>query len=351
MDYNIFSDSNTIELSQLNLEEFISFLKDYNEEEFLFKNLHQVEKLIDQQFFFSIDTRNESFNKLQNKLKLLEDLVRIIEWKLENNRTIKAKDTIWYKERIETLKIKIDSYKLFYEQRTSRNLTTNIFEISDFNTKKWMHFLWKDKEKKTLDFKTFFEKLKKLEINQNLLYGGIAYSSFIIILIISYFKINQYTKIELWYFLICFLIVIWIHTLTYRKGLKYKKFKEILVNTYRFSSISQRLFYINENEDPNTNKIDKQKELVEYYDKHLEKEQNRQVKYWYAKKLFILLIIESFLLFAVFWLLIYKLNIDDITKIANILKRVFWLTLGQIIWMIIIIVKYLFKDNEKINNK
>lgn len=345
--YNIFSESNggRVDFETLDLNWFIDFLNSYNEYSTIFwGNLTSLEKLIDSQFFFSIDTSNDSFNELQERLVLLDKILWIIEIKLDQS-SLKSQNITNNKQKLKDLGIKIDSYKLFYEQRTSRNLATNIAQISDFNTKEWLLLLWNENK---LKIKEIWTNLENLEFNKKILFHTLLYILLFIFLIILYFKIDNLIgkDIDLWYFFLAFLLIMIFHIFGYQRKLKYDKFKEILVNTYRFSSISQWLFYINENSNSEKDKIEKQKELVEYYDKHLEKEQNRQVKYWYAKKLFILLVIESILLFAVFWYLINKLSIDDLNKISDLLKWIFGLTLWQIVWMVLLIVKYLFKDTN-----
>jgi hypothetical protein len=311
-----------------------------NTETTVFQHLDNIEKLVDEQFFYWIDTSNNAFDDLSEKINKLESIALLLIDKISSRKNLHKKDE--YIKKLDNLKIKINSYNGFYEQRTSRNLITNISKISKLDTKNGI-LLLKNWKKTSLDIKLLFKNIINFKINIYLILYTILFFIFLILFNSDFLNLN-FINIS-W----IYLFFIFIGILLYIKKIKYKDYKKILVNTYRFSSISQRLFYINENTDSKLDKVEKQKDLVKYYDEHLEKEENREVKYWYAKKLFIILVLESILLFWTFWFLIYEYrdNIDEINKISDILKWVFWLTLAQIVWMVLIIVKYLFKDNKE----
>lgn len=116
-------------------------------------------------------------------------------------------------------------------------------------------------------------------------------------------------------------------------------------DSMRFSNIISLNSYIYNNDEKE--KIDKQFELVKYFDTQLENEWKLEAKKEYAKKLFNILKLETILLFVVIGYLFYRYDIEGLIKIFDLLKWIFWLTLWQMTLMVWAIVKYLFPNWEK----
>lgn len=135
----------------------------------------------------------------------------------------------------------------------------------------------------------------------------------------------------------------------YFNKVKIKDWNKQVKDSMRLANIISLNSYIYNNDE--NKKIEKQFDLVKYFDEQLDKEWKLEAKKEYARKLFTILKLETFLLFIVIWYVFYRYDIESLIKLFDLLKWFFWLTLWQMTLMVFTIVKYLFPKwkNKKDN--